>query len=113
MQGRVRGAFREVCASVLRMQNAFLVRSGRSLDFASAQGNLGTNAPMLHALRKVDAPMRRLFGPRGGAVRQDVLAATGVGGNSDAEDDFAALLAHRGAKQKRGRAKMKDHEGNK
>ena len=60
----------------------------------SLQGNVGMAA--------VARQMRRLFGPAGGAVRQDVLAATGVDEQSKAasdDDDFEALVSYRNAKK--------------
>ena len=43
--------------------------------------------------------MGRLFGPQGGAVQQDVLAATGVGPNSS-DGDSAVRVAYRKVKEK-------------
>ena len=44
--------------------------------------------------------MRRVFGPRGGAARQDVLAATDVNVNWNYEEDFAPWVAYRKEKKK-------------
>ena len=65
------------------------------------QGNMGIAAGARQ--------MRRLFGSRRGAVRQDVLATTDVGVNSHEEGDFAAWVAYRKAKKKgvKGKAEEK------
>ena len=65
---RLGGASPETFASAPCIRNAFLPQSEKSLVLASAQGNLGIPAVAQQA--------RWLFGPRGSAVRQDVLAAT-------------------------------------
>ena len=44
--------------------------------------------------------LRRVFGPRGGAARQNALAATDVDANSNGESDFAEWVARRKAKKK-------------
>ena len=80
-------------ALALFMQNAFLSRPGKSLGPASETGNLGIAA--------VARQMRRLFGPFGGAFRQDVLAATDAGASSNVEYS-AALVAHGKAKKTKG-----------
>ena len=100
MQGA--GASPEAIASALRMQTATLSRSEKSLALAGAQGNLG-NA---EAARQ----MVRLFGPRRGVARQDVLAATTVAANSN-DDGFAAWIAYR--KAKTGKAKRDGAAGTK
>ena len=58
---------------------------------ASARGGLGTF--------EVARQMRRPLGPRGGADRQDVSAATDVAVTSN-DDDDAAWLPHRKAKKR-------------
>ena len=75
------------------MQNAFSSKSEKSLilDF---QGNFGFPA--------VAEGMRQLFGSGCGAARQDASVATAVGMSSGAGGDFAAWVAHRNAKKKRG-----------
>ena len=54
-------------------------------------------ARVLGSLGTKDAPrqMRRLFGPRGGGVRHDALAATDVDKNSNGEASFAAWKVYR------------------
>ena len=64
------GAFPAALASVLCTQHAFLYRPDKSLTPASVQGNLGIST--------VARQMQRQFGPCGGVVGQDVLAATDV-----------------------------------
>ena len=78
----MRGGPPEVFASGLRMQAASLSWSGKSLVHARVQGNLEITA--------VPRQMRRLLGPCGGAVRQDVLAAKDADANPNGENDFAA-----------------------
>ena len=82
----------EAFASALRMRNAPPSQSEKALVFASAHGNLGNFA--------VARQMRRLFGPRGTAVRQQVLAATNVDVSLD-DDDVALWLARRKTKKLR------------
>ena len=53
----------------------------KSPVLASVQGDLGISA--------VARQMRRLFGQRGGFARQDVLATTDAGANSNNEGSFA------------------------
>ena len=93
---RLEGAPPETFASAPCKKNAFLPQSEKSLVLASAQGNLGVPA--------VARQMRRLFGPRGGAVRQDVLAATDADVSSNG-DDVAARATHREAEQQERKVK--------
>ena len=79
------------------MQDVALSRSGKSRALTSAQGNLGLPA--------VAKQTRRLFGPCGGAVRQDVLAAAGWDAASGEGTDFEVWVAHRKAKKKGGEQK--------
>ena len=44
--------------------------------------------------------VRRLFGPHGGAARQDVWVAKDMDASSEKETDFQARAAHRKAKEK-------------
>ena len=67
-------------ASVPYIQNASLPRPETSLEVASVQGSLGIPA--------VARRLLGLFGLSGGAVRQDVLAATDVSVSSS-DEDFA------------------------
>ena len=83
------GSSPEAFVSILRMQNAPLPRPDKSLASASAQGDSGVTP----AARRT----RGQFGPIGGAVRQDALAATEWSVNSS-DDGFAAWVAHRKAK---------------
>ena len=53
--------------------------------------------------------MRRLFGPRGGAVKKDALARTGV--DVESGGDFAARIGRRGAKKENGQFEGKRAEG--
>ena len=66
------GAFPELFASVLRIQNARLPRSEKTLALSSARQT------------------RRLFGQCGFVVRRDVLAATDVAANSIKGGESAA-----------------------
>ena len=84
------GPFPETFGSFSRVQNASLSRSDKSMESASAQGNLEIPA----AARQT----RRLFGPIGGPVRRDVLAAMEIDANSS-NVDIAAMVAYRGAKK--------------
>ena len=54
--------------------------------------------------------MRRLFGPRGGVTRQDVLAAAGAGAGPNEDVGFAARVARRWAKKKGGSKKAEEAE---
>ena len=63
----------------------------KSLVSAGAIGDLGTS--------EVARQMRRPLGPRGGADRQDVSAATDVDVTSN-DDDDPAWLPHRKAKKR-------------
>ena len=75
------------------MQDASPSKSEKSL-ILDIQGNSGFPA--------VAEEMRRLFGPGCGAARQDASVATAVGMSSGEGGDFAAWVAHRNAKKKRG-----------
>ena len=88
----VGGASPEAFVSALCIQNAALLRSGKSLALSSVMGNLG--------FPSVGKQMRRIFGYSGGAARQDVLAAADVDVSSDAETDFEAWAAYRTTKKK-------------
>ena len=68
------GPLPETVISILCMQNASLSRADYSLILASAQGCLEIAAAA--------SQMRRLFGPTGATVRQDVFMANGN------EEDF-------------------------
>ena len=82
--------FPDEFASVLCVQNAALLGNGKSMGLACVQNNLAfPGAPSL---------MRRLFGPRGSAVRQDVLAAADLG-PALGEEDYAAWVAYRKARK--------------
>ena len=83
-----------VRASARCVQNASLCRPETPPELASVHGNLGISA----AARQ----MLQLVGPRGGAVRQDVLDV------SSDNDDFAASVAYRVAKKRKGE---KDEDG--
>ena len=84
------GPFPDGCASIVRMQNAALSRSGKSLLLASVKGSLSFPIPA--------TLMRRLFDPCGEPARQDVLAATDWDMRSDEEDfRYAAEAASRNA----------------
>ena len=74
------------------MRKGSLPRSETSLVLAGNKGNSGISA--------VVRQMRHVFGPCGGAPRQDVLAATDVDVKSNGGDDFAASAAYRNAKKK-------------
>ena len=52
--------------------------------------------------------MRRQIGPRGGAARQDVLAAVDLGAISNDNGDYAAWVAHRQAKKKSEKIKVEE-----
>ena len=67
---QMRGTFPETFVSVLCVHKAPPSRSKKSLAPASARRNLRISV----AARE----LRRLFGPRGGTARQDVVAATDV-----------------------------------
>ena len=67
-----------------------------NLQNSANSGNLGKLGP-----REISRRMRRFCGPRGGAARQDVLAATDVDVNSNDEDGFPAWPAFRNAKAAR------------
>ena len=85
------GLFPETSESFLRAQHDSPSRSDKSWPLAGARGNLGVDA--------AERQMGSFPGPVGGAARQAVTAATGLGPNlSDA--DHAAWVARRGAKKK-------------
>ena len=91
----VGGARPEASASALRMRHAALSRPGKSLVLGSAPGNLGFPSVAKH--------MRRLFGPRGGAARRDVLVNAGIDASSEDEADSESRAARRKAKKMRKR----------
>ena len=82
--------FPDVFASVLCMHNAASPKYKQSLVLASIRNNL--------AFPEVSSQMRRLFGPRASAVRQDVLAAADLDTVSE-EEDYAAWVAYRKARK--------------
>ena len=78
---------------VLRMQNATLSRTEKSLLLASVQGALSLQAAVER--------MRRLFDPCGGAARRNVLAATDVFAPSeDGNLSYEEWVANRKAGKK-------------
>ena len=81
----------EAFASVLRMQGASLAMSEGYPVLASNQRDV--NFPT------AAYQMRRLFGPRGGAAREDVCVAADMNWPSGTESDRASRLAHRKAKK--------------
>ena len=87
---RVGGA-PEAFAPALRMQNGSLPKSEKSLVLSSIQAYM--------AFPVVAKQMSRLFWPRGGAARQDVLVAADVDASSKEECDYAAWVARRKAKK--------------
>ena len=93
------GAFPEISASAPCTQNASLAQSGKSLVVASVRGALGIAA--------VARQMRWLFGPRGGAARQHVLAAAGADAISN-HNCCAAWAAYRKARKKGEKRKVGD-----
>ena len=68
------------------MWNPALSRSGKSLVLACVQGNLCFPAVAKH--------LRRLFGPCGVAVRQDVLVAANADVSSGEVTDFEVRVAN-------------------
>ena len=98
------GAFIGIYASAMRMQNASLSRSGKSLVLASVQGRPGISA--------VARQVRRLFGLCGGVARRDVSAAADVGATSNEHADSAAWVTRRKAKEE-GRKKKVEVGGKK
>ena len=88
-------------ASVLYIQNAALSKNEKTLVPASLQNTL--------AFQAVSAQMRRLFGPRGYASRQDVLAAADMN-TASKEEDFETWMAYR--KPKRAEKDGKSGRGN-
>ena len=91
--------FQDVFAPILCMQNAALAKSERSLVLASIQ-----NTPPFPAAAN---QMRRLFGPRENAARQDVLLAADLETGPEKED-CAARAAYR--KADKGKQKEKGGE---
>ena len=87
------------------MQNAAFSRSEKSWVLASVQGDLGFPA--------ASKQMRRLFVPRGGAGRQDVLVAANIDLSSEAGTDFEAWVAYREAKKKSWKKKREDGDARK
>ena len=77
--------FPDEFASVLRTHNA-VPENGKSLEPASIRRN--------PTFPEVSSRMRRLFGPRGSAARQDVLAAADLDAVSE-EEGCAAWVAYR------------------
>ena len=91
---RMGGSGPETFGSILRLRAAALLRAEKSLGLASPRGNSGAAA----AARWT----RRLRGPMGNAVRQDVLAATDLeekAGGAPDDDDFEAWVASRKAEK--------------
>ena len=84
------GGFLEESAAAQCMRNAALSGNEKSLVSARIQGAL--------ALAAAAKQMRRLFGYRGSAARQDVLVAADADVSSWDENEHAAWLAHRKAK---------------
>ena len=72
------------------MQNAALPKNEKTLAQASFRNTL--------AFPEVPARMRRLFGPRGSAFRQDVRVAADMDTVSE-EEDFEARIAYRKVKR--------------
>ena len=73
------------------MQNAALAENKKTLVLASIRNTL-------LAFLEVSAQMRRLFGLRGYASRQDVPVAADINAVSE-EEDFEAWATHRKAKR--------------
>ena len=78
--------FQDVFASVICMQDAALSKNGKPLALAGIQDTL--------AFPVVANQMRRLFGPRGNAARQDLDTVS-------EEADFGAWVAYRKAEGKK------------
>ena len=78
------GGFPESCALVLRSQDATLSGQEKSLELANAQGGLGFS--------DVAKQMRRVFGSRSRAARQDVLVAADVDASSVSDKDLQAWV---------------------
>ena len=74
------------------MQNAALSKSGKSLKLARLHSTL--------ALPVVANQIRRLFGPRGTAARQDVKLAADLDTVSE-EEEYAARVAYRKTKKEK------------
>ena len=75
-------------ACALRVENAAPSKNGETLVLASARNTLALPAP--------PAQMRRLFGSRGHASRQDALLAADMDAVTE-EEDFEACVAYRKA----------------
>ena len=97
------GASTEAFASVVRIQNASPSRPEKSLILASVQGD--TTFPV------VAKQMRRIFGPCGGAARQDVLVAADMDAASEEGTDFEASTAYGKAKNRGKRESREDGDG--
>ena len=82
--------FPDAFVSALCMQNAALPKYEKTMVLASLGNTL--------ALPQASAQMRRLFGPRGYASRQYVLAAQDMDTVSE-EEDYEAWLAYWKAKR--------------
>ena len=83
----------EAFVSILRMQNAPLHRTDKSLAPVSARGNLGI---------AVASQMRRIIGPKGASARQDALMATGNAGKPQSlpgVGDFEGWAVYRKARR--------------
>ena len=95
-------AFPDAFAPALRMRNASPSWREKSLALASVQGNVGISV--------VARQVCRLSGPRGGAVRQGVSAATDADASSD-DEDMVSWAAHRKAKKQKWGDDGDDGEG--
>ena len=76
------------------MRDAALSENEKSLALASIRSTV--------AFPEVASQMRRLFGPRGGAARQDVLVAADLDAASE-EEDFARCAGYCKAKKGKGK----------
>ena len=83
---RVGAASPEAFVPMLRMQNAFLPRPGKSRSLVGVQGDPGWSTRWR---------MRRLVGLCGGAARRDVLVGPDFDVSSGDEDDFEKWAAFR------------------
>ena len=84
------GDFPDEYVSALSMHNGALSKNGKSPVLNSIRNAL--------AFPEVACQMRRLFGPRGSATRQNVLVAADMGTVAE-EEDFEACAACRKAKK--------------
>ena len=82
------------------MRNAALAKAEKSLVLAGIQGNA-----IFPTAAKL---MRRLFGSRGAAVRQDVAVAADMSLPPGSEGDHGAWLAYRKEKKKKEITRMED-----